>query len=588
MHLTLCLCVLVANSYSGYRQFGSELFPESPATEGDVAMQEQVERLLERRIDLNRASARELLAIPWFNPFLAYRIVAARDSAGRFESVEQVRLVPGMTAETFEALRPFLRIGGRRQTWTGSLVARARTDSVQSGTAGLRTFDRLNLQFGQARVVALAEKDRGETGAFDFLSAGSELRLGRARVTLGDFTAGLGRGLVFSAPYWRSSFLDGTDRARQNVRLVNSAVEGSYLRGGAVEAGAGRWNVCVLGSYAGRDARLNEDGTVARLVGSGVHDDSAGLAGRNAVREATGGLGAGYHGTTAGVGFAAGYSRYSRAFAPADSANSFVGHELFAAGVNAELKLVHYDLGVEMAGSSGPGLAGAVELNGDWPDFDARVSLRGRQARFFAPNGRWSSLTGTVDRLDASGRLAWHHGGSGVSLSGNTHRDFELDSVPAKLDVRFGQEMGGLAVGLALGVRYRAEMERQRTARVELGARIGRATTTRLILADVYPEKSESRGVMAAFLLTQGLGRAELDLAAARLVISGSGVTMYLHEPGAERIGSSYSTGVSAWRLSAGCGVRIGQWLRLGLKAGCAWKPQATLDGAAQLELEKR
>ncbi|MCX6842332.1 MAG: helix-hairpin-helix domain-containing protein [candidate division WOR-3 bacterium] len=576
------------SSSSGYGQFGSELFPESPATEGDVAMQEQVERLLERRIDLNRASTLELLAIPWLNSFLAYRIVAARDSVGRFESVEQLRRVPGMTEGTFEALRPFLRIGSRRQAWTGSVVSRAGSDSVQSGAVGLRTFDRLNLQLGQARVSALAEKDRGETSAFDFLSAGTELRLGRARVTLGDFTAGFGRGLVFSAPYWRSSFLDGAGRTEQNTRLVNSAVEDSYLRGGAVEATVGRWNVCVLGSYAGRDARLNEDGTVERLVGSGVHDDSAALAGRNAVREASGGFGAGYHGSTAGAGFAAGYSRYSRTFAPADSGNSFIGGELFAAGVNAEFKLVHYDLGVEMAGSSGSGLAGAVELNGDWPDFDVRVSLRGRQARFFAPHGRWSSLTETADRLDASGRLAWRHGGSGVSVSGNTYRDFAFDSVPAKLDLRLGQELGGLNVALTLGARYRAELERQRTARVELRARISHATTTQLILADVYPEKSESRGVMAALLLTQGLGRAELDLAAARLVISGPGVTMYLHEPGAERIGSSYSTGVSAWRLSAGCGVRIGEWLRLGLKAGCAWKPQATMDGAAQLELEKR
>jgi len=569
-------------------QLGSELFPESPATEGDAAMQEQVERLLERQIDLNRTSARELLAIPWFNPFLAYRIVAARESVGRFESVEQLRQVPGMTAETFEAMRPFLRIGSRQRAWTGSVVSRVGTDSVQAGTPELRILNRFELLFGRVRIAALAEKDRGETSAFDFLSAGTELRLGRARVTLGDLTAGFGRGLVFSAPHWRSSFLNGTGWANQTIRLVTSAVEGSYLRGGAAEMTVGGWNVCVLGSYAGRDARLNEDGTVERLVGSGVHDDSAALAGRNAVREATAGLVAGYHGSTAGVGLAAGYSRYSRTFAPADSGSSFVGSELFTAGVNAEFKLVHYELGVEMAGSSGPGLAGALELNGDWPDFDARVSLRGRQARFFAPHGRWSSLIGTDDRLDASGRLAWHHAGSSVSLSGNTYRDFELDSMPAKLDLRLGQEMGRLNATLAFGAWYRAELERQRTARVELGARIGHATTARLILADAYPEKSQSRGTMAALLLIQELGRAELGLTAARFDISGSGVTMYVHEPGAGRIGSSYSTGVSAWRLSAGGGVRIGEWLRLGLKAGCAWKPQAVLDGAAQLELERR
>ncbi len=569
-------------------QFGPELFPESPATEGDAAMQEQVERLLERHIDLNRASATDLLVIPWLNPFLAYRIVAVRESVGRFESVEQLRQVPGVTGETFEAMRPFLRIGSRQRAWAGSVISRVGTDSIQAGAARSRLFNRLEFQSGRVRVAALAEKDRGETSAFDFLSAGTELRLGRARVTLGDFTAGLGQGLVFSAPQWRSSLLNGTDRANQTTRLATSAVEGSYLRGGAAEVKVGRWNVSALGSYAGRDARLNEDGTVERLVGSGVHDDSVALAGRNAVREGTVGFGAGYHSNRAGVGLAAGYSKYNRVFAPADSSSSFVGREVLAAGVNAEFKLVHYELGVEMAGSSGPGLAAALELNGDWSDFDARVSLRGRQARFFAPHGRWSSLTGTADRLDASGRLAWHRGGSGVAVSGNTYRDFELDSVPAKLELRLGQELGRLNAALTLGARYRAELERQRTTKVELGARVGQATNMRLIMADVYPEKRMSRGTMVALLLTQGLGRAELGLTAARLAINGSGVTMYLSEPGAGRIGSSYSTGISAWRLSAGCGVRIGEWLRLGLKAGCAWKPQPVLDGAAQLELEKR
>jgi hypothetical protein len=567
-------------------QFGSELFPESPATEGDAAMQEQVERLLERQIDLNRASATDLLAIPWLNSFLAYRIVATRDSAGGFTSLEQLRQVSGMTAETFEAMRPFLRIGGRRRAWTGGVLSRLGTDSIPAGAAGARMLNRIDLQFGRARVTALAEKDRGETSPFDFLSAATELRLGRARFTLGDFTAGFGQGLVFSAPQWRSSFLNGTDGASRTVRPVTSAVEGSYLRGGAAEATVGRWNVCMLGSYAGRDARLNEDGTVDRLVGSGVHDDSTALAGRNAVHEGTAGFGAGYHGNAAGVGLAAGYSKYNREFAPADSASSFIGSEVFAAGINAEFRLAHYDLGVEMAGSSGPGLAGALELNGDWPDLDARVSLRGHQARFFAPDGRWSSLTNSRDRVDASSRLAWHHAGSGVSLSGNTYRDFELDSVPAKLELRLGQELGRLSAALTLGARYRAEQERQRTARVELGARVGQATTSTLVLADVYPERSESRGMMAALLLIQAFGRMELGLSAARLAISGSGVTMYLYEPGAGRIGSSYSTGISVWRLSAGCGARIGAWLRLGLRAGCAWKPHPVFDGAAQLELQ--
>jgi hypothetical protein len=566
-------------------QFGSGLFPESPTTEDDAAMQEQVEQLLERRIDINLASAGELLAVPWLSPILAYRIVALRDSVGRFGSVEQLRQVPGMTAEAFEALWPFLRISGRRQTWTGSLVSRAGTDSVQSGNAGLRVFNRLELQSNRVRVAALAEKDRGESSVFDFLSAGAEFRLSRTRFTLGDYTAGFGQGLVLSAPQWRSSLQDGTDRANRTVRPLSSAVEGSYLRGGAVAATAGRWNVCVLGSYAGRDARLNEDGTVNRLVGSGTHDDSVSLAGRNAVHEATAGLDAGYEGERAGVGLSAAYSRYDRAFAPSDSGSSFSGDQLLLAGVNAECRAGHYELGAEVAGSSGAGLAGSFEMTGDWSDFDSRVALRGRQARFFAPHGRWSSLANTKDRLDASGRIRWHHAGSSVSLSGNTYRDFEFDSVPARLELRLGQELGRLDLALSLGIRYRVDQERYRTARGEIGARAGRATNVRLVMSDVYPVRNDSRGMMAAILLTQGFGPAELGLAAARIVIDGSGMSVYLHEPGAGRIGASFSTGVSCWRLSAGCGVRIGRWLRLGLKAGCAWRPKPVLDGAAQLEL---
>ncbi len=566
-------------------QFGAGFFPESPSTEADAALQEQVERLLERQVDVNRASARSLLAIPWLNPVLAYSIIAVRDSLGGFGEVGQLQQVPGMTAETFEAIRPFLRIGSGHRTWTGRVVSMSGIDSVGAGAAGLRMLNRLELRSGNAQVAALIEKDRGEASALDFLSAGAEFGLGRIRAVLGDFTAGFGQGLVFSAPQWRSSLLDGPGRRGRNTRLVRSAVEASYLRGGAIDVAAGGWNACGFGSYTGRDARLNDDGTVGRLTRSGVHNDSASLAGRNAVRDLTAGFGAGYGRNRFGVGLVAGYSTYSRTFAPSESAGSFSGKDLLAAGVNAECRLGQYELRGEFAGSSGKGLAGAFELTGGWPDFDARVSLRGRQARFFAPHGRWSSLTGTGDRLDAAGRLGWHRLGSSISVSGNTYRDFELDSVPARLELRLGQELGRVNLALTLGVRYQAEQERRRTAKAEVGLRVAPRTLARLVVTDIYPEKSTSRGTMAACLLAHRFGSAELGVTAARIAVSGTGVTMYTPEPGAGRIGSSFSSSVSCWRIAAGCGVNVWKWLRLGLKTGCAWKPQPVLDAAAQLDI---
>ncbi|MBM3332008.1 helix-hairpin-helix domain-containing protein [candidate division WOR-3 bacterium] len=566
-------------------QFGSGLFPEYSPTEGDAAMQEEVERLLERQIDVNRASARELLAIPWLSPILAYRIVATRDSAGRISRIEQLRLVAGMTDETFAAIRPFLRVSSRRTAWSGSFVSRVSTDSLEGGTTRLRMLNRLEVRTGPARAVVLTEKDRGESSPTDFLSGGAQIRMAGTRALVGDFAAGFGQGLVLSTPSWRSNLLDGPGRTGPDVRLLSSAGEGSCLRGGAVATEAGRWNLLALGSFMGRDARLNEDGTVERLVGTGVHDDSASLAGRGAVHEVTAGLGAAYRGERFGAGFSAEYSRYDRSFAPAESGSSFSGSDLLATGVNAEYRKGDYELGAEVAASSGPGLAGSLEIVGHWPNFDSRLALRGRQARFFAPHGRWSGLVNGRDRMDASGRLKWHHSGSSVSVSGNTYRDYELDSMPAKLELRFGQELGRFDLALGLGLRYRLDKERSRTARAEMGVRAGRTTTARLAIANVYPSGSESRGTLAVLLLTQELGPAEVGLAAARVSVDGSGVNMYLHEPGAGRIGSSFSSSVSCWRLSAGCGVRLGQWLRLGLKAGCAWKPQPVLDGAAQLEV---
>ena len=566
-------------------QFGSGLFPESPSTEADAALQEEVERLLERQIDINRTSVRGLLAIPWLRPVLAHNIIAFRDSMGGFGRIDQLRQVPGMTAETFDAIRPFLRTAGSRRPLTGRAVSRVGADSVGGGSAGLRTRNLLELRSRYARVMALTDKDARERSAFDFLSAGAEFRVGRLRAALGDFTAGFGQGLVLSAPYWRSSLLDGTSPGGGNVQLVSSAVEASYLLGGAAEAVLGKWNLCLLGAYTGRDAKLNNDGSVNRLVGSGLHDDSASLAGRNAVHEATAGLSASYHGSRAGVGLIAGYSRYNRTSAPSDSVGSFAGEELLTAGANAEYRLGQFELGGEIAGSSGSGLAGAFEMTGGWTAFDARVSLRGRQSRFFAPHGRWSSLTGAKDRLDASTRLGWHRAGSSVSVSGNTYRDFELDSVPARLELRLGQQLGKLDLALTLGLRYEAEQERRRTAKAEVGVTLAPGTTVRVVLADVYPEKSKSRGAMAALLLAYGLGSADLGVTAARIAVGGTGVTMYVPEPGAGRIGSSFSSSVSCWRLAAGCGVRVTRWFRLGLKAGCAWKPQAVFDCAAQLEV---
>ncbi len=60
---------------------------------------------LETKIDLNRATAEELTALPGVGPVLAGAIVAYRDEHGPFSSVDELLLVSGFGSGTLSALR---------------------------------------------------------------------------------------------------------------------------------------------------------------------------------------------------------------------------------------------------------------------------------------------------------------------------------------------------------------------------------------------------------------------------------------------------------------------------------------------------
>lgn len=70
------------------------------------------ERLPQRenrfQVDVNRAGAAELAAIPEVGPALAGRIVAYRQQVGGIRRPEQLLEVRGIGPKTLEAIRPFL------------------------------------------------------------------------------------------------------------------------------------------------------------------------------------------------------------------------------------------------------------------------------------------------------------------------------------------------------------------------------------------------------------------------------------------------------------------------------------------------
>lgn len=61
-----------------------------------------------RRVDLNRAGAEELAALPGIGPALAERIVEDRAKNGRFRGVDDLARVPGIGPRTADRLRPWV------------------------------------------------------------------------------------------------------------------------------------------------------------------------------------------------------------------------------------------------------------------------------------------------------------------------------------------------------------------------------------------------------------------------------------------------------------------------------------------------
>ncbi len=557
--------------------------PEALQDEDETALQEETAFLLARPVDLNRATLDELLAIPWLSPVLACQILATRDSLGRFESTGQLLTVPGMTREWLALIAPVVTLVREEPDWTGDLLLRLRADTVPFGRDRAAGFGRVAIDRAPWRAAAVWEKDRGEADVLDWVGMGLGYRRDGFGVLVGDFTLGSGLGLVFSGPHRRSgAWQDAGVKGPGNLRLVRTALETRALRGAGIELVRPGWRAAAFGSYAGRDARLNSDGTVDRLVG-GVHDDSASVAGRDAVDELA--FGTAVSGRWKDIVISADgvWTGYSRDFAPADSAVSFHGRSLAAGGLGLDAKMSGYRVGVEAAASTGGGVSGALELSGDWQGVSAGLGLVGYGARFFAPLGRSRSLTSRKDRLYARARVGYRVAGFRVAVRGNTYRDFEADSLPARMEVKLGQRLNRFLLELKVGRSFKLEQRRSRTSRWDVS--FGQdGLDVRFTAADEYPEQGSGRGRMAALALRVECGWLWGALTAARFDIAGSGVRMYLREYAPMRIGSSFGTSESAWRFGLSPGLKLSSGNRLGLKLGVTWRDAPVFDVAGQIE----
>ncbi len=554
----------------------------------DLAVKEEVESLLRHPLDLNRVRAEDLLAIPWLCPLLAYRIISFRDSVGGFNSLSALRSVPGVTEEVYRSLLPVVILNQKDSVWSGDIMLRTVVDVDTSPVCArrVRSFVRARLEQGSWLASVVLEKDRGETNWSDWFGTGLQYAASGWKAIIGDFSVGSGLGLVLSGPYRRAAAgWTGEAVGPSGLRLVGVSLESRNLRGVGADFSGGNWRGLAFISVVGRDARLNPDGTVRKLIFSGLHDDSAAIASRNSVQEASVGLDLARAWRNLRFGTAAYGVKYSRSFAAIDSTNSFFGTTLGSVGVHFTAKTGAYLLGGEAGFSSGGGGAGAVDVSGIWRNWSVEWKAAGYDRRYFAPLSCWRTLTDRRSRLTSNGRLGYRAGRFSLSVRGNTYRDYELDSLPARLEACFAVKSIGFSAELRLGRSYRLEQERLRTARFIAVFAPFRQGEVRLMFADAYPDRSLGRGNMFGMMARTEQNGFWLNFTAARFDISGMGIRMFMSEYGPLRSGSTFSTSSSAWRAGLGGGFRFTKSTGLGFKIGCTYKSNLEFEFGMQAEV---
>ncbi|HEU5091471.1 MAG TPA: helix-hairpin-helix domain-containing protein [Nitrospira sp.] len=76
----------------------------------EVTRTRPLKTAIHSRLDLNRASAGELESLPGIGTVMAQRVIAFRESVGRFQKIEDLRGVKGIGAKKFERLKSFVMV----------------------------------------------------------------------------------------------------------------------------------------------------------------------------------------------------------------------------------------------------------------------------------------------------------------------------------------------------------------------------------------------------------------------------------------------------------------------------------------------
>ena len=231
---------------------------------------------LHHPLNINIAGADDLAGLHFINELQILNLIAYRRSYGEFRSIYELLYIDGFSPDDLRKMHPFLTVevaaaatkispasvirSGRHQAFirlqrvlqeqrgylpiTDSMLARSPNSRYLGGN--LKIYNRYQFTLGRKVQAGLvAEKDPGEeffkgtnTGGFDYYSMHLQINdAGRFKtISLGDFQAGFGQGLVLwsGLDFSKSSNTLGVRKSARGIQKYSSTDENMYFRGAGV------------------------------------------------------------------------------------------------------------------------------------------------------------------------------------------------------------------------------------------------------------------------------------------------------------------------------------------------------------------
>jgi hypothetical protein len=243
---------------------------------------------LQNPLDLNKATASELLTVPFFSSFQVSEILEHRKTFGNFISIYELQVLPSFGTEVIKNIIPFislktqtLKIGDVREIWEkgshqfltltetssprkkGALIKDTLTDLNVNHYLGSSVYNNLRYRFDYGRLVSYGvnmEKDAYESFlngnnplGYDYFSYYFSLKnMGKLKsLQLGDYQASFGQGLTLNTgiAFGKSSIITNAKRNFNGFGAYRSLRENAFLRGIATTYQFNRSTVGAFVSY---------------------------------------------------------------------------------------------------------------------------------------------------------------------------------------------------------------------------------------------------------------------------------------------------------------------------------------------------